>query len=108
MQDVKIAKCFKITQNCAGLFPRGCSCFRKISNNIKTIVEGQIIGIKVASDTSNFFFLNFFLSSYYSFSLIHLPLSAKMDAVKTTLVLTVERATRDVMSMVNGFHANVD
>ena len=39
---------------------------------------------------------------------MHPPSTAKMDAVKTILVLTVEGVTRDVMSMVNGFHANVD
>ena len=39
---------------------------------------------------------------------MHLPMTAKMDAVKAIVVLTVERATRDVMSMVNAFLANVD
>ena len=39
---------------------------------------------------------------------MHPPSTAKTDAVKTILVLTVEGVTRDVMSMVNGFHANVD
>lgn len=39
---------------------------------------------------------------------MHLPLTAKMDAVQAILASTAERATRDVTSMANAFFANAD
>ena len=39
---------------------------------------------------------------------MHLPLTAKMDAVQAIPASTAESATRDVTSMANGFFANAD
>ena len=39
---------------------------------------------------------------------MHLPLTAKMDAVQAILASTAESAMRDVTSMVNASFANAD